>query len=105
MGVWVWGQDRQIFHIYQKMRKKISHLLILISSLGRWGNCAFNEKPTKKLQLRGFEFRGLRQNQISIPYYKYQNDQHEKIYAFGDSGRETPTHMAGTHAISKFWEN
>jgi len=49
--------------------------------------------------------RGLRQNQITTPNYIYQNDQHEKIYTFGEFGRETPTHKAGAHAISNFWEN
>ena len=56
----------------------------------------------------GLKLRRLRQNQISIPQYIYQNDQQEKIYihkaAFGDLWRGTPTHKDGAHAISTFWE-
>ena len=59
-----------------------------------------NEKPTKNLKLRGLKLRRLRQNEISTPNYIYQNDQQEKIYTFGNFGRETPTHKDGAHAIS-----
>ena len=55
------------------------------------------------MKLQGLKLCGLRQNQISTSNYIYQNDQHEKIYTFGDLRRETPTHKAGAHAISKFW--
>ena len=51
--------------------------------------------------------RGLKQNQINTPnyIYIYQNDEHKKIYTFGDFERETPTHKGGAHAISKFSGN
>ena len=41
-------------------------------------------------------------NQISTPYFAYQNDQRNKIYTIGDFDNKTPTYMAATHAISKF---
>ena len=65
----------------------------------------FDEKPAKTLKLRRWKLRGLKQNQVSIPNYIYQNDQHKKIYSFGVFERETLTHKGDAHAISKFWEN
>ena len=67
-------------------------------------NMILNEKPTKKLKLRGLKLRVSRQNQIGTPNYIYQNDQHKKLYSFGDFESETSTHKGGAHAISKFWE-
>ena len=40
-------------------------------------------------------------NQISTPYFAYQNDQRNKIYTLSDFENKTPTYMAATHAISK----
>ena len=70
---------RQTFHIYQKMRKKIPHLLIPISSWGEWGNTVLNEKSTKNLKLGGLKLRGLRQNQISTLTFTYENDRRLQI--------------------------
>ena len=64
----------------------------------------FDEKPAKTLKLRRWKLRGLKQNQVSIPNYIYQNDQHKKIYLFGDFERKTPTHISAIHAFSKKFE-
>ena len=45
----------------------------------------FNEKPTKKLKLRGLKLRGLRQNQISTRYLTCENDRRNQINTLGDS--------------------
>ena len=60
-----------------------------------------NEKLTKNRKLRGFKLRGLRLNQISIPYFIYQIDHGDEVDTIGDFENETPTHMSATHAISK----
>ena len=73
--------------------------------MGDGANMVLHEKPTQNLKLRGLKLRGLTQNQVRTPNYIYQNDQHKKIYLFGDFERKTPTHKGGAHAIFKFWEN
>ena len=87
--MWAFGYGgimRQTFNIYQQMRKKIPHLLIPMSSWGGGGgNMVFNEKPTKKLKLRGLKLRGLRQNQISTRYLTCENDRRNQINTLGDS--------------------
>ena len=105
VGVWVRGQFATNFSCVSKDAYKNSTSFDTnVVVVGDGANMVLNEKPTKNLKLRGLKLRRLRQNQISTPNYIYQNDQQEKIYTFGNFGRETPTHKAGAHAISKFWE-
>ena len=49
--------------------------------------------------------RGLSQNQISTPYFIYENDHRNKINIFGDFENEITTHMGAAHAISKVGQN
>ena len=60
-----------------------------------------NEKLTKSRKLGGLKLRGLRLNQISIPYFIYQIDHGDEVDTFDDFENETPTHMSAFHAISK----
>ena len=41
-------------------------------------NMVLNEKNDQKSEITGLKLRRLRQNQISIPNYLYQNDQHKR---------------------------
>ena len=45
--------------------------------------------------------RGLRLNQISIPYFIYQIDHDDEVDTIDDFENETPTHMSAFHAITK----
>ena len=71
MGVWVWGHHAANF----------SH----IETDAQENSTSFNEKPTKKLKLRGLKLRGLRQNQISTRYLTCENDRRNQINTLGDS--------------------
>ena len=52
--------------------------------MGGGANMVLNEKPAKKRKLRGLKLRGFRQNQISTPYFTYENDRRNQINRFGD---------------------
>ena len=69
--------------------------------MGGGANMVLNEKPTKKSKLRGLKLRGFRQNQISTPYFTYENVQRNQIKTLGDFYNVTPTHLGATHAFSK----
>ena len=56
------------------------------------------EKLSKKWILRGLKLRGLRQNQISTPLIKYDNDRRNNI--MGNFLNVTPTDLGVAHAIS-----
>ena len=43
----------------------------------------------------------VRQNQISIVDFIYQNDSHNKIYTLVNFENETATHIGATHTITK----
>ena len=45
--------------------------------------------------------RGLRQNQMNIPYQIYENNQRNKINKFSDSESVTPTHIGAANTLSK----
>ena len=51
---------RQTFHLYQKMRKKIPHLLIPIPSWGRWGKYGFEYKNDQIVKITGSPSRRVR---------------------------------------------
>ena len=58
VGVWVRGRMRQTFDIYKKIRKKILHLLISMSSW--WVTMQMlNQELTKNWKLWGFKLRGF----------------------------------------------
>ena len=67
----------QTFHTDQKMRNEISHILIPMSSqwatVGKWFQNFHYEKMNKSRKLRGLKLLGLRRNQMSTPYFIYQN--------------------------------
>ena len=60
-----------------------------------------SEKKKTDISKNSLKLRGLMWNQISTPYFAYQNDQRKKIYTLSEFENKTPTHMAVTHAISK----
>ena len=72
---------------------------------GDGANMVLSEKSTKNWKLRGLKLRGLRQSQISTPYFIYQNDHRNKINIFGDFENEITKHMGAAHAISKIEQN
>ena len=55
VGVCVRGRMWQTFHVYQKMRKKIPHLLIPMSSLEAVGEIWFLMKTRPKMKITGVE--------------------------------------------------
>ena len=85
MGVWVRGQDAANFsHVSKDAQENSTSFDTNIVLGGGGGNMVFNEKPTKKLKLRGLKLRGLRQNQISTHYLTSKNDWRNQINTLGD---------------------
>ena len=85
MGVWVWGHHAANFsHISTDAQENSTSFDTNVVLGGGGGNMVFNEKPTKKLKLRGLKLRGLRQNQISTRYLTCENDRRNQINRFGD---------------------
>ena len=56
----------------------------------------FNNRILRRLKLRG-----LRQNQMSTPYFIYEIDQPNTINIFGDFENIIPTHIGVAHVFSK----
>jgi len=85
VGVWAWGQDVTNFsHVSKDAHKNSTSFDTNVVLGGGWGNMVLNEKPTKKGKLRGLKLRGFRQNQISTPYFTYENDRRNQINTLGD---------------------
>ena len=68
--------------------------------MGDSGKMVSNEKLTKNRKLRRLKLRGLKINQMSIPYFIYQIDHGDEVDTIGDFENETPTQMSASHAIS-----
>ena len=102
MGVWVRGHHATNFsRVSKDAHENSASFDINVVVVGDGANMVLNEKPTKNWKLRGLKLRGLSQNQISTPYFIYENDHRNKINIFGDFENEITTHMGATHAISK----
>ena len=85
MGVWVWGQDAATFSQLSKdAHENFTSFDTNIVLGGDGANMVLNEKPAKKWKLRGLKLRGFRQNQISTPYFTYENDRRNQINTLGD---------------------
>ena len=75
VGVWVRGQDAtNVSHISKDARENSASFDTNVVLVGGGANMVLNQKPTKKWKLRGLKWRGFRQNQISTPYFTYEND-------------------------------
>ena len=91
----------QIFHIDQKMRQKISHLLILIYRARIDAEKRYAEKMTQKIDFTGVEIAWVewKSNKpvgLIIPTGRKYDAKH-----FSEFWPETPTQISTTHAFSK----
>ena len=90
---------RQTFHMHQKMRKKMTHLVILMSSWGTMGQIWFIMKNLPKKKITGVENAWVEAKSKKYPYLHVSN--FNKVNTISDFETETPTHTSVTHTISK----
>ena len=85
MGVWVGGHHGTNFSRKSTDAQENSASFDTNPVLeGGGANMVLYEKPTKNWKLRVLKLRGLSQNQISTPYFTYENDRRNQIKTLGD---------------------